>query len=184
MRHTGTGPPLIAALILLAFGLAACGETTGSAGPKAPATTSASDETPTGGTTFTEAKIGQDTWTYEDGLEVQVNKIEDVTFSEWASAEDSKTYKTGVAVTVTLVNNTDDVFDAGLSDVKLFQGDDGVAVPWVIDEDYDVFGAGTIPPGRKMTWKAAFAGATADDPTLLVEVRPGFLDHKSAFFVP
>jgi hypothetical protein len=124
------------------------------------------------------AKVGPDEWfTYEDGVEVQVTKVEPYTLGEYAMVGNPG--DPGVIVTVTIKNGTSAVFDATLADVQVTYGPNGDTT----EREYDEAGfTGSIPPGRAATAKFDFAVVpTEHHDELLIEVSPSW-DHQPSFF--
>ena len=73
------------------------------------------------------ATAGADEWfTYEDGIEVQVTKVEPHTLGEYAISGNPG--DPGVIVTVTIKNDTAAVFDATMADVLVTYGPNGNAL--------------------------------------------------------
>jgi hypothetical protein len=179
---TMTRSPLIVVLTVLALGLSSCAliePRTVGGGP-------AEVEQTAGGSTdeFREAKIDGAPWVYDDGFEIMVMDLHEVTFSEMATDMNGNVPSNGVGFTVTLVNGTDAVFDGSMVFPQLRSGDDGTPAESVYDDGYIGYGEGSIPPGGKLSFKAAFTGVTLDDADLVVVIEPGALGHGPAFFVP
>jgi hypothetical protein len=124
------------------------------------------------------AKVGADEWfAYEDGIEVQVTKVEPYTLGEHAM--EGNPGDPGVIVTVTIKNDTAAVFDASMAEVLVTYGPNGNAT----EREYDEAGfEGSIPPGKSATAKYDFSVVPQkDQDELLIQVSPDW-DHVPTFF--
>jgi uncharacterized protein DUF4352 len=156
--------------------------TPGGDAPYDPTTPPAAEETtPPPAATSDVAKVGAAQWfDYEDGLRVQVTKVQRFRISSTAAG--GKPGDQGVKVTVTIQNKTGSTFDANLASVKLQSGPNGDEADTVYDSASNIGSGfeGSIVNGRKKTAVYGFA-VPKGHKAVMVEVAPSW-DHDASHF--
>jgi hypothetical protein len=123
-------------------------------------------------------KIGQDAFTYTDGLEVRVLKAERFRFSTYSTAG----AKPGVAVTVKITNTTGDRVDLSLAQVVLRYGPDEQEAEQVFDSENGFEGGfqTSVASGKSASAKYGFEVPKGRQ-SITVEVAPAWDYEPSTF---
>jgi hypothetical protein len=126
-----------------------------------------------------------DSYTYEDGLKVEITKVGHTTVSEWAAADNAHIGDDVLVFTVRLTNGSSDRFDASDLTADASYGADGDVASEVFDSEKGLDGGfdgpSTITPGHRKSVKLGFVVAKKHWKDVTLEVTPGF-DYSSAVF--
>jgi hypothetical protein len=127
------------------------------------------------------AKIGTESFTYDDGLTVAV--ISATRFAKSDTAAGGQPGEVGVTLTVKVTNNSKKVVDLDSLTVGLKAGADGLEADSVFDSARGIGGglAGSVAPGRSASGVYGFSVLPANLNTITVEVTPSF-DHEPSLF--
>lgn len=122
------------------------------------------------------AKVGE-VWKYDDGVEVQLTKIESANVPEISAG--GHPGDPAVIVTVKVTNNSDGKLDMSQLGIEVRTGADGIETDRVFAGNFDN-ADGTLAKGRSYTFRAMYA-ADKSFKKVAVDVSPTW-EHTAAQF--
>lgn len=125
-------------------------------------------------------RIGADSYTFDNALQVAVLSATPHTFSRYAGM---KPGKVGIKVKVRLTNGGPKPFEASGVDIIVTSGSDGNQTTKIYDGsgDTSIGFRGSVAPGRNLTTEVGFAVNKADLPLITVEIRPSYSGQGATF---